>query len=345
MKLINVPDLSPKDDMFTRLELEWPVEWVRLSGMPSNAFERNVKVLKLSRYRAAFQAAAKARKGDVVISHHPLMSSAVAIALHLMKRKVRHIAWAFNFTTLPTGARLTSTSRALRGVEKFVVFSEYEKTLYADRFGVDQNKFTKVLWAQPVPQIDEEFRPMIQKPYLCAIGGEGRDIDLVIEAAKRFEGALEFVVVTRPHMIVGKTIPDNVRIFTDLPASKTWALANRSAGVLVPLISDETCCGHITIVSAKLLGLPIVTTRSVATEEYVAGRRSILKVAPGNLDDFCQEIGVLMDHQIELQELASSAARQESLIHSRKNWSSTLNRVLSRQDDSRAESSTWANKE
>lgn len=304
------------------------MEWVRLSGLPSNALERNIRALRVSRYRAAMQAANEARSDDVVISHHPLMSNAVSIALRLMKRRARHIAWAFNFTQLPSGSRLEIISKALSNVEKFIVFSRYEKDLYAEHLGIDKEKFTNVLWTQNAPTIDNEFEPMIKRPFVCAVGGEGRDIDLVIKAAERFKKVLDFVIITRPHIIESVAIPDNVRILTNLPAPKTWAIANESVGVLIPLVSDDTCCGHITIVSAKLLGLPIVTTRSVATEEYVVGRQSILCSVAGDLDDFCGKIEALFNDREALKVFARAARQQEADLHSRAVWSDVLNSTI-----------------
>lgn len=329
MRLINVPDLSPSDDAFTCLETSKPVEWVRLSGLPSNALERNIKRIKLSRYRAAAQSAMNAREGDVVISHHPLMSSAVAIALGVTRKNVRHIAWAFNFTAIPSSRRVALMKKSLRGVEQFVVFSDFEKQFYSKTFEIDQEKFTNVLWTQNRPIVGDEFDFPV-KDYFCAIGGEGRDIDLVIRAAERFSGICNFVIITRPHMVPAHPIPSNVQILTNLPSKKTWAIAQKSLGVLIPLISNETCCGHITIVSAKLLGIPIVTTHSFATDEYVLGRESVLISKSGDVDEFSERIGTLLDRQTDLREAARAAQNHETVLHSRKAWSDTLNRLVFR---------------
>jgi hypothetical protein len=328
MRLINVPDISPKDDAFTCLETQERLEWVRLSGLPSNALERNVKALRLSRYRAAMQAAIEVRHRDVVISHLPLMSTAVALTLRIMNRRARHIAWAFNFTAIPTGPRLRLMAKSLDSVERFIVFSDYERILYPKIFGLDGSKFSKVMWAQDCPSVDSKFSLAIQRPYVCAIGGEGRDIDLVIRSAERFAKDLDFVIITRSYVAPQVAIPENVHIIIDLPPEKTWAIAKNGLGVLVPLISNDTCCGHITIVSAKLLGLPLVTTRSIATDEYVAGRKSILRSTAGDLDDFCEQIHDLIKRQIELKEVAIADRNAESLIHSRRLWSELLNEIL-----------------
>lgn len=327
MKVVNVPDLSPKDDGFVCLETKDRFEWVCLSGLPSNGLERAIRTPRISRYRAALQAAMRAKSGDVVISHHPLMSAAVAGALWIMRRRVRHVAWAFNFTKPPRGLRLKILSKLFEHIDRFIVFSEYEKTLYPRLFRLEENRFHNVLWTQSCPRVDEDFAIAAQRPYVCAIGGEGRDIDLVLRAAAHFEGQLDFVLITRSYMLPKERGSSNLKIYTDLPPERTWAVALRSAGVLVPLVSDNTCCGHITIVSAKLLGLPLVTTSSIATEEYISGRPSVLVSAAGDLDSFCDQIRSLVKQQSVLQRLAKSAQPAEALIHSRELWSNVLHDV------------------
>lgn len=328
MKIINVPDLSPYDDPFTRLKLLETVDWVRLTGMPTNAFERRIKALKFSRYRGAVQAVLAAQTDDIIISHHPLMSSAVSLAQSILRRRARHVAFAFNFTSRPTGLRLKIMSRALSNVENLVVFSKYETKVYSDLFGLSQDKFQEVLWTQDPPLLDGDFRISLNRPYLCAIGGEGRDIDLVLSAARALAKRIDFVVVTRPHLLHGRSIPENVHVLANLPSRKTWALAARSVGVLVPLVSDDTCCGHITIVSAKQLGLPIVTTRAYATEEYVANRGSVIIGEPGDLDGFCQNINGLIENQDGLRSIAAANREQEIGFHSREKWAELLNHIL-----------------
>jgi hypothetical protein len=219
-------------------------------------------------------------------------------------------------------------AKALASVERFVVFSKYEETLYPRYFGLDAKKFRSVLWTQERPSFDATFNPFGDKTYVCAIGGEGRDIGIILKTAERFRSSLRFVVITRPHMIPKTSLPVNVDILSNVPLDKTWAIANNSAGVLVPLMSDDKCCGHITIVSAKLLGLPLVTTSSVATEEYVAGRDSILQCNVGDLKHFGEQVEALVDRRVELRRIASAAQGDEANYHSRARWSDALESII-----------------
>lgn len=326
--VVNVPDISPPDDDFTALPLRHEVRWIGLSGLPANALERRVKGLRLSRYRAALQAAMAARSGRVVISHLPLMSAAASEAMRLLRRDTPHLAFSFNFTDRPTGRRLRYFRHALSSIDQFAVYSEYEKRLYAELFGIAEDRFVPVVWTQTPPPVQADPGIDISRPYFCAIGGEGRDVELILKAARIAGRSARIVMIARPRMIAGLPLPDNVEALTDIPLARTWAIASSSLGVLVPLISEDTCCGHITMVSAKQLGLPIATTRSFATREYVEGRGSIVECEAGDAVAFAGLLERLADERVEMRSVAQTARAHELAFHDRAQWAVYVDRFL-----------------
>lgn len=94
------------------------------------------------------------------------------------------------------------------------------------------------------------------------------------------------VIIAKPHSLAGLLVPDNVMVLINIPLAQTWRIAQDSLGVLVPLLSRETCCGQITLVSAKLLGLPLVKILAHATREYVQGRTAVLACELGDARAF-----------------------------------------------------------
>ncbi len=80
---------------------------------------------------------------------------------------------------------------------------------------------------------------------------------------------LRMVIVGRPHSMAGIDPPENVTVFTNLPQAQTWAIAAGSRGMIIPLRTDSTACGHITLIGAQMLGIPLVITRSHGVEDYV----------------------------------------------------------------------------
>jgi hypothetical protein len=279
---INNTDLLPPDWRF--IEPVWTdprATWDFFHGVPRNWLERSVSRPHLGRYRAALQAvrAARLRRSDsILVSHLPAMTAATNIFRRRFCPEVQHIAFAFNFTDLPTGPRLSYFRWALQGIDEFVVFSDRERHLYAETFGLPLDRFRMLHWATDAPAPGPENPVPFDAPYLCAIGGEGRDYALLAEAMRQVP-QVKLVVVARPYSIAGINFPENVTVFTNLPSAQTWRLAKDSIGLVVPLKSADTACGHITIVAAQLLNIPLVVTRSHGVLNYVSEDTAFL-VAP-----------------------------------------------------------------
>lgn len=278
---INVPELSPADDSFVHLKTRTELQWITLSGLPPKGAMRHVMGGRLSRYRAALQTAWYTPRADFIVSHMPRMTAAVSRLLSLRGRRVPHLGFAFNFTELPTGVRYRYMRGAIQCVDQMAVFSQFEREHYARYFDVDPAVFKPVLWSQDPPPVAADSVYRFSAPYLCAVGGEGRDFPLLLEVARRLGPSVTLVIIAWPGRLKGLSIPDNVKVLTSIPLGHVWRLASDSCGVLVPLRICGTCYGQITLVSTKLLGLPIVATCSRATWEYVEGREAMLVTEPG----------------------------------------------------------------
>ncbi len=79
-----------------------------------------------------------------------------------------------------------------------------------------------------------------------------------------------------------------------------------------------------------MLGIPVATTFSHATREYVAGRSAILEAAPGDAPAFSRLAERLIDEASTLREAAGGAIAAETLAHGRQLWADYLNRFVQR---------------
>jgi hypothetical protein len=95
----------------------------------------------------------------------------------------------------------------------------------------------------------------------------------------------------------------------------------------VPLKSRTTCCGHITLVSGELLGIPLISTFSDATLEYT---EDVARCEPGNADALSH---LIRDHHENVQlHKAAAAARVPSKLakYDRKHWGEAVSGSLAR---------------
>jgi hypothetical protein len=328
LPIINVMELSPVTEYFVPPGQLTSAEWVNVSGLPDGWLEKYIKKPKISRYRAAFRGAkiAGAKNSSIVISHMPVMTAAVSIFLTLMRKKTRHIAFAFNFTEIPSGIKKWYLKLAFRSVDEFIVFSEYEKRIYSEALSIPEDKIRSTIWTQEVPPVRGNLQPPFDGAYLCAIGGEGRDFRCLINAAA--VSGIDVAVIARPHNLVGLAIPNNVRVFTNIPLDETWAIAKGSSGVVVPLLSNDTCCGQITIVSAQMLGLPVITNFSHALKEYLSGEGVALLFEPGDASGLAEKMLSLLKNRIEFLDIANRASGYYLEKYRRSLWAACLKETI-----------------
>lgn len=321
LRVVNVADLSPVGEPFVELLSvgDRPVEWTRYSGLPANALERVVPRPRVSRYRAAWQATNAARDAAVLVSHLPRMSAAVADAARLRRIRTPHLAFSFNFTQLPASAARARFRRSLASVDQFCTYTGFEADLYAEVFAIPRARFQPVRWTQSVP-VPGAVHPMLlpSGPFVAAVGGEGRDFAMLIAAARALP-EVPFVVIARQTPLLMDP-PPNMTVHFNLPYATCWGIAARAAAALVPLRDADTCCGHITLVSARMLGLPIVTTRSRGTDEYTQGFAGTTLVPAGSVEGWVEAIRAIIADPDMARATAASDQVEAAMLYDRAHW-------------------------
>ncbi len=326
MRFINTSELAGPEWRFLEpFSQRASMTWQCIPGKPQNLLERRLHRPNLARWRAAAQAvllARKAPKHSVLVSHLPLMAVATETLRARFCPNVPHIAFAFNFTDLPKGWRHRVQKQAFAQLDEFVVFSRFEIDLYADYFGIPEERLRFLPWSMDTPEpgpVSPLNTDRLPNGYLCAIGGEGRDYALLAEAmAKR--PSIEMVVVARPYSIAGIKFPPNVRVFTNLPIDQTWRIAQDSHGLVIPLKSETTACGHITIIGAQQLSVPLVITRSQGVADYVESEVTGQVVPPGDAAALGAAIDRLQTGDPAVSTMVNRAHAQSVARSSLKGW-------------------------
>lgn len=314
LRIVNCAEIADPDWTFLEAPLrDLPVDWSFFHAREPSSHSGGRHSMGLARLRATWSAArcAAGNSGAVVISHLPKTTMWLAIFCRLLSVRATHIAFAFNFTRLPTGFYRTLMRWAFKGVDRFVVFSTAERACYAAYFGIDAHRIDFMPWEMPPPT--SEGPPIVTGPYICAVGGEGRDYGTLIEAV-RHTPDIPLVIVTRSYSIPHGTLPDNVTLFTELRSSDYWNVVQHAHFAVLPLLDDQTNCGHITLVGALLLERPIIASRSVGIDDYVQANVNALIVNPGAPEALRVAIRRLWDEPALRQRLHQtiSAAKRES---------------------------------
>lgn len=277
-------------------EFDW--QFVRAPGADGTVANR------IARLRAALGAAWAGRRADLMISFGAGLGGALELARWTVGVSAKHACYYLNFDHLPAGLRRERQARLYRTIDHFVVSAAVEKRLYADHFGIDPAKIDVILWGVNAP-VASDMRP-VTKDYVCAVGGNARDYAMLMAvAAARPE--IPFVVVARPANLNGLTVPANVETMCNIPYPDAMAVVQGARVMALPLITTDTPCGHVTIVSAFYLGTPLVITASTGVEDYVTDRETGLVTASGSADDMGAAIDRLWGDTALAERIAATA--------------------------------------
>ena len=274
-------------DSSNSVEYNWHFE----STLPRNYIEKRFKLFNLGRLRAGF--AVRRLCPDIVFSHGPWETLYTAFMLAGNKEKVRHVAMSFNFTDLPTGMLLGAMRQFFPSIERFVVFSKIERDLYSQLFDIPVDRFEFIHWGVN-PPIESPSPVIYDQPYFVALGGEARDYNTVIAAAKS-RPKERFVIIARPDSVREVDIPSNVTLRINVPFQDAWSTVWHAAASLIILRNANTPNGHVTLVGSMLLGKAVVVTDSSGVRDYVSQDETALLVAAGSPEALADAVDRLID--------------------------------------------------
>lgn len=221
----------------------------------------------LFRVLASINAVIKARHADAIQSHGPYMAFYCALFLWLFRIKTPHVVYSFNFAELPTGFALKRMKFFLKNIDCLVVSSNMERALYAEYFNIAIEKIDFVRWGVSEPNFNLK-QSIVNKPYISTVGGNARDYTTFMAAMAELPD-IDAIAVMRPQNLIDLDVPDNVQVLVDVPKDDALSVIKNSVLTVLPLSGTETPCGHVTIVVAMYLGVPIVVTNSSGVSDYI----------------------------------------------------------------------------
>lgn len=279
----------------------------------------------------AWRATARARRFDLVISHHPYMTLWVAFALRLRGIRTPHIAFSFNHGNKRffTGFYRLLAGACLPRVALFVVLSEAERHLFHRIYGIPLDRLAFMHWAVSYPQVGALSQDLADlRPYFCCIGRNNRDWETLAQAA---EGSgFRMLLVTKRGAVRHLRLPPGTVVREEISLDESMRVLEGSAFSVVPILDESTGAGHMTIVSAMLLGKPQIVTRvrtvddyffdglhgiSVPTRDPAALRDAIRRLESGH-EDFAANAGRFA------RDWLCDEASARALLNILKNWSS-----------------------
>jgi glycosyltransferase involved in cell wall biosynthesis len=283
-------------------------EFVR--ALPRNLIERRISLLNLARLRGSFEAVrlAREKKAHAIVSHGPALAAWCALFARVFRLKIPIVAHTFNFTELPSAFKRPVLGWMLSNVDRLIVFSRLERSLYAKAFDLPEDHFDVIRWGVKPPDVDSPEAPLEPGEYVCAIGGNARDYGTLLEAARAMPH-IRFVFVVRPESLRGLEIPPNVTVHTNLPLGQAMNILMHSRFMVLPLLHSEVPCGHVTIVAAMHLGKAFIITDSEGVRDYVQHGYNALTVPPHSTTALVEATQLLWSAPVLCESLGENGRR------------------------------------
>jgi glycosyltransferase involved in cell wall biosynthesis len=251
------------------------------------------------------QARARRRDGHAagVITVFPQLAITVGLRNRTAMQHIPLLAWTFNLGQVYGGPKKLLARIGLAGVDRFIVHSRREIDSYSCWLELPQERFQFVplqRFIRPV-EIGEDDA----QPFVLAMGSAQRDYRLFFAVIA--ELGYPAVVVAGAAALQGLTVPDNVRLLSNVDIAECRKLSQRARVNVVPVANDVTASGQVTLVDAMMYARATVATKTVGTEDYAVHEQTALLVAPGDHSAMKQAIERLWEDAAERRRLGAAA--------------------------------------
>ncbi|NRD44947.1 glycosyltransferase family 4 protein [Corallococcus exiguus] len=264
-----------------------------------------------------FRLALKARRElarhpqDLIVTAFPQVGFTVGLVNLLTFVRTPHVIWYFNCGHEYRGLRKWLSRLAYRGVDRCLVYTRHERSVYARVFALPKSRFQFThltgaeLKAEDFRGAREDFG--LAPRYIAALGSSGRDYGTLLRAVEGLP--LQLVIVAHPHALPPGPVPSNVKVLTSIPQQDYLRIIAEAELVAIPVNNRETASGQMTLIQAMALGVPVVATRCIGTEDYIRHGANGWFVEMGDVEEWRRTLRSILDDPEERQRLATEALR------------------------------------
>jgi glycosyltransferase involved in cell wall biosynthesis len=304
-------------------------KWIFFDDRPTGFLERVIRRPNIAIIRACLNAVLRAsrERARLLVTQEPRTTFLCAMFCFILRARIDHYVFSFNFPELPKGFRVRLMRYAFRQVKQFTVHSSMERDLYSDYFHIPKERIRLRLWSIGVPEVSPDF-PLQAGRYISAIGGNGRDYKTLVEAARKLPD-IPFALVVRPDSLFGLQVPANVKVMVNLPFEEAMNIMLHSDFTVLPLSGSTVPCGHVTLVCAMHLAKTMVVTDSKGIYDYVRCGHNGVLCKPFSPEDLAQAIEGLWKDPDEVDRLSENNLRFGAENCTEANVRSDLAEVLS----------------
>ena len=256
---------------------------------------------------------------NVVAASEYFLTWALCLRLLFSRVKAKAVALTFNQSSRRlalTGFRPIDAllNRVWRRIALFLVHSRAEARLFAQVHDIPADRFVFSYWGYDLPDFSRAKVKVPDQPYVTMVGRNNRDLATLYAAAER--SGVPAVVITAGYMASRYPArpPANVTLLVDRPMEECLSYVDRSFAHLVLVTDSNRGAGHISAVSAMLLGKPQIFSDVAPIADYLIDDFNGIAVTLGDAEAVADAIRRLKEDSA-LAERLGSAGKKFALEH------------------------------
>lgn len=229
--------------------------------------------------------------------------------LLLFRSKPKVLILHFNLLRRRRGFWLFISRLFFKRIDGFIMHSQYDIKYTAELYKLSLDRFTFYPYVRKMPTVgtpEKKYLPFNNEPYILSYGVNARDYKTFLAAVNELD--LKVIVVAREHNLTDLVIPENVRVFYNIPLKELDKLVSKCMFTVFTFDGSELSCGQISIVTSLMLHKPIICTECTAVENYVTDEVNGLLVKIRDVEDVRNKIVKLADSK-DLQNKLSAGAK------------------------------------
>lgn len=212
-------------------------------------------------------------------------------------------------------------NKCLKNVKNVIVYSSKEVAYYSRIFPKFKEKFSFVHYGLDYAD-NSSYKGSLPEKFLFSGGGSNRDYNTIVKAVEKNQNSLPFVIATQPWRVPKHdekiTVLDNVVIET------FGDVLGKSEALVLSLRDVDLSAGHMVMLQAMSLGVPIIVNDIPAVRDYV-DESSVLFYKS---EDFNQLASILNELDVNNPEIIGRAEKAKKLYFSKYTSKKLIDRLI-----------------
>lgn len=157
-------------------------------------------------------------------------------------------------------------NKTLQNVNNVMVYSSKEIDYYATVFPSYQDKFKFVHYGLDYDN-QRAYQGSLPAKYIFSGGGSNRDYDTLVKAVEASNLSMPCVIATQPWRVPAHG--SNVQVLSDVVVETFGDVLGKSEVLVLSLKDVELSAGHMVMLQAMSLGVPIIVNDIPSVRDYV----------------------------------------------------------------------------